>query len=424
LTELPVAWLSGLVACLVLCGTVLAMAEASISRMTRVRALALRQEGRRNAALLEEMERDPAPYLNSIYLAVMFAQNGSAILVAMLAERFFHDWTLTLVLVGFTLAYFVVVEAMSKTFGIQHTDRVALALTPVVWLLGRVFAWPTRFLIGVANVLLPGKGLARGPFVSEEDIRSMADVGHEEGAIEEGEKEMIHSVFHFGDRLVRELMVPRPDVIAVDLERASVRDAHALIVRHGFTRLPAYRANIEQTEGIVHAKDLLKILLDGEDETPLSALLRPAHFVPATKKASELMREMQQERYHVALVTDEYGSVVGLVTLENLLEELVGDIAEEHEDEAPEIEPLGDGRWRIDASVTITELNALLGTEIPSERWNTVGGLMFGELGAIPSEGQSIVAQGYRVVAERVRGRRVTRVLVTREAPAAASEAL
>jgi CBS domain containing-hemolysin-like protein len=245
----------------------------------------------------------------------------------------------------------------------------------------------------------------------------MADVGHEEGAIEEREKEMIHSVFHFGDRVVRELMVPRPDAIGVDLERASVRDAHALIVRHGFTRLPAYRGTLDQTEGIVHAKDLLKILLDGDQDTPLSTLLRPAHFVPGSKKASALMREMQQERFHVAMVTDEYGSVAGIVTLENLLEELVGDIAEEHEREVPEVEPLGEGRWRIDASVTIAELNELLGTELPSERWNTVGGLMFGELGEIPSEGQAVFVQGFRFVAERVRGRRVTRVLVIREAP-------
>jgi CBS domain containing-hemolysin-like protein len=417
----PTAWLAGLVVGLVLLGSILAMAEASISRMTRVRALALRQEGRRNAALLEAIERDPAPYLNSIYLAVMFAQNGSAILVAMLAEDYFRDWGLTLVLVGFTLAYFVIVEAMSKTFGIQHSDRAALALTPIVWLLGRIFAWPTRLLIGIANVLLPGKGLAKGPFVSEEDIRSMADVGHEEGAIEEREKEMIHSVFHFGDRLVRELMVPRPDVIAVDIDRATVHDAHALVVQHGFTRLPAYRGSIDQTEGIVHAKDLLKVLLDGNEDAPLSSLLRPAHFVPGTKKASELMREMQQERFHAAMVTDEYGSVVGLVTLENLLEELVGDIAEEHEKELPEVEPLGDGRWRIDATVTIAELNELLGTEIPSERWNTVGGLMFGELGEIPSEGQAIELQGFRFVAERVRGRRVDTVLVIRETPREAS---
>jgi CBS domain containing-hemolysin-like protein len=252
--------------------------------MTRVRALALRQEGRRNAALLEAIELDPAPYLNSVYLAVMFAQNGSAVLVAMLAEDYFADWRLTLVLVAFTLAYFVVVEAMSKTFGIQNSDGVALALAPVVWLLGRIFALPTRALIGIANILLPGKGLARGPFVSEEDIRSMADVGHEEGAIEEREKEMIHSVFHFGDRVVRELMVPRPDIVAVDLDQASVHDAHALVVRHGFTRIPAYRGSIEQIEGIVHAKDLMKILLDGDEDTALATVLRPAHFVPRRRR--------------------------------------------------------------------------------------------------------------------------------------------
>src|SRR5262249_50024234 len=164
---------------LVLLGSVLALAEASISRMTRLRAALLRDEGYRNGTILEKIESDPAPYLNAIYLSVMFAQNGSAILVAILAERRFGGFGVMALSVVFTIAYFVVVEAMSKTFGILHSDRVALALAPVVYFLGRALSVPTRALIGLANILLPGKGLKQGPFVSEEDIRTMAAVGHE-----------------------------------------------------------------------------------------------------------------------------------------------------------------------------------------------------------------------------------------------------
>ncbi|MGH2794251.1 MAG: DUF21 domain-containing protein, partial [Actinomycetota bacterium] len=164
-----------LVGVLVLLGSVLAMAEASVSRMSRVRAMSLREEGRRNAALLEKIEGQPAKYLNSIYLAVMFCQNGSAILVAIIAENYTGSLGVTLLSVGFTLVYFVVVEAMSKTYGILHSDRVALFLSPLVVFLARVLSAPTRLLIGVANVLLPGRGLKQGPFVSEEEIRSMAD---------------------------------------------------------------------------------------------------------------------------------------------------------------------------------------------------------------------------------------------------------
>ncbi|HEX6208429.1 MAG TPA: CNNM domain-containing protein, partial [Actinomycetota bacterium] len=200
---------------LVLFGSVLAMAEASISRMSRVRAIALEDEGRRNASRLVMIETDPPRYLNAIYLWVMLAQNGSAILVAIIADRLYGSLGITLLSVAFTLVYFIIVEAMSKTFGILHSDRVALALAPVVMGLSTVLAWPTRGLIGIANILLPGKGLRAGPFVSEEEIRAMAEAGSEEGAIEEEEKELIHSIFEFGDTIVREVMVPRPDMVTI-----------------------------------------------------------------------------------------------------------------------------------------------------------------------------------------------------------------
>jgi CBS domain containing-hemolysin-like protein len=225
---------------------------------------------------------------------------------------------------------------------------------------------------------------------------------------------MIHSVVHFGDLVVRQLMVPRPDIVAIDVE-SSLAEAHAVIVRHGFTRLPAYRGHIDQTEGIVHARDVLGALLEGRPGIRLAELLRPAHFVPESKRAAELLREMQKERFHFAMVIDEYGAVSGVVTLENLLEELVGDIAEEHEPEERDVEPLGGGRYRVDASLGIHELSQLLGTELPVDRWNTVGGLMFGLLGAVPAQGQAVSLNGVRFTAEKVQGRRVTSILVAIE---------
>ena len=164
-----------------------------------------------------------------------------------------------------------------------------------------------------------------------------------------------------------------------------------------------------------HIRDALKALHEGRHAVALSDLMRPVRFVPESKKAADMLREMQGEKFHLALVVDEYGSVAGLVTLEDLLEELVGDIAEEHEPEAREIEPLGDGRYRVDASLPVDELNELLGTDLPRDQWNTVGGLMFGLLGAIPAEGQAVTLQGFRLVAERVQRRRVETILVTRE---------
>jgi putative hemolysin len=407
-------WLWVVVVVLVLFGSLLAMAESSLTRMSRVRALALVEEKRRNSVILERIEADPARYLNPIYLSVMFVQNGSAILVAILADRLFGSLGVTLLSFLFTLGYFVLVEAMSKTFGVLHSDRVALALAPLVWFLSRVLAWPTRLLITVANVLLPGKGLRQGPFVSEAELRAMAEAGHEEGAIEEEEKDLIHSIFEFGDTIVREVMVPRPDIVAVEADK-TLRDVQALVLRRGFSRIPVFRDDLDNMDGIVFAKDVLKALYQGQADMPLTDILRPAHFVPESKKVADLLREMQQEKFHIALVTDEYGSVSGLVTLEDLLEELVGEITDEYDREEPPVVDLGNGAYRVDGRLGIDEVNELLDAELPDEEWDTVGGLMLGLLGSIPNQGEEVAFQNLVFKAEKVNGRRIAQVLITRK---------
>ncbi|MCA1727683.1 MAG: hemolysin family protein [Actinobacteria bacterium] len=406
-------WLIALVGFLVLFGSLLAIAEASISRMTRVRALALKEDGRRNAALLERIEADPPTYLNSIYLAVMFAQNGSAILIAIIAADLYGSLGVTLMSVGFTLLYFVFVEAMSKTFGILHSDRAALGLAPFVYGLSRVFAYPTRLLIGLANVLLPGKGLKTGPFVSEEDIRSMAEVGRDEGAIEAEETELIHSIFEFGDTIVREVMLPRPDIVAIEV-RKTLRSVQDLVLKHGYSRLPVYREELDDIVGIIYAKDVLKALHQKKTDMPLEDLARKAHFVPESKKVAELLREMQKEKFHITLVTDEYGSVSGLVTLEDLLEELVGEITDEYDRDEPQIEPVDQHTFRVNARVSIDDLNEVLDAQLPDTEWDTVGGLVQGLLGAIPRQGQEVTFENFRFVAERVKGRRIGKILIER----------
>jgi magnesium and cobalt exporter, CNNM family len=412
------AWLA--VAVLVVLGTVLALAEAALTRMTRVRAMALVEEGRRNARTLERLESDPPRYLNSVYFGVMLAQNGAAILVAIIAERLYGSLGVTLMTLGFTLLYFVIVEAMAKTYAVLHSDRVALGLAPVVWFLGRVLAWPTKLLIGLANVLLPGKGLRAGPFVSEEDIRSMAEVGSEEGSIEEGEKEWIHSIFEFGDTIAREIMVPRPDIVAIEHDK-SLRDVQALVLEHGYSRIPVLRGDLDDVAGIIFAKDVLKALHQGKVDQPLDEIVREAHFVPESKKASDLLKEMQQEKFHIALVYDEYGSTSGLVTLEDLIEELVGEITDEYDREEPEMEPVGDGSYRVSGKCSIDEVNELLDVELPDEEWDTVAGLVLDVLGTIPEEGQSVSFDGLTFTAEQVQGRRIAKVLIKRK-PAAPAD--
>jgi putative hemolysin len=412
-----VTWLWLVALALVLFGTFLAAAEASLTRMSRVRALALEEEDRRNAETLVKIESDPPRYLNAVYLAVMFAQNGSAILVAILAENEFGPddsgpWV-GIVSVVFTLLYFVVVEAMAKTFAVLHTDRVALALSPIVWFLGRVLEPPTRVLIGLANVLLPGKGLKQGPFVSEEEIRSMAEVGHEEGSIDEGEKELIHSIFEFGDTIVREVMVPRPDIVAIEDDK-TLRDVQALVLSHGYSRIPVYHESLDDVKGVVFAKDVLKALHQGRQDMPLADIMRDAHFVPESKRVADLLKEMQKEKFHQALVYDEHGSVTGIVSLEDLLEELVGEITDEYDREEPEVLELGNGAYRVSGKASIDDVNELLGTELPDEEWDTVAGLMLDLFGRMPERGEETSFRGVNLKAERVQGRRIASVMITR----------
>jgi magnesium and cobalt exporter, CNNM family len=305
---------------------------------------------------------------------------------------------------------------------VLHSDQVALALAPLVFFLGRVLSFPTRLLIGLANVLLPGKGLRQGPFVSELEIRSMAEVGSEEGSIEEEEKELIHSIFEFGDTIVREVMVPRPDIIAVEDDK-TLRDVQALVLTHGYSRIPVYHEDLDNVTGIVFAKDVLKALHQGKVDMPLRDIARPAHFVPESKKVADLLREMQKEKFHVALVTDEYGSVTGIVSLEDLLEELVGEITDEYDLEEPEMVEVADGVYRVSGKTPIDDVNELLGTELPDGEWDTLGGFVLDLFGKIPESGEEVSFQGLTFKVEEVRGRRIATVLITRQHEPATADA-
>jgi CBS domain containing-hemolysin-like protein len=249
--------------------------------------------------------------------------------------------------------------------------------------------------------------------VTEQEIRAMAEVASEEEAIEEGEKELIHSIFEFGDTLVREVMVPRPDIVAAPVV-SSMRSVLDLVLRHGYSRIPVYRGSLDDVEGVVYAKDLLRHLHAGKESVPLEKIMREPYFVPETKKVDDLLRDMQQRRVHIALVTDEYGSVAGLVTIEDLLEELVGEIADEYDREEPQIEPVDEHTYRVNGRLSIDDVNELLDVELPHDGWDTVGGLMYGLLGAVPTQGETVTYDDLTFTAEKVQGRRIAKVLITR----------
>ena len=241
----------------------------------------------------------------------------------------------------------------------------------------------------------------------------MADAALDDDIIEKDERSMIHSVIEFGDTVVREVMKPRTDMITIEAG-ASVDDAMAIAIKAGFSRIPVIKESKDDIAGIVYAKDMMRAQRDGKSDQPVAAIIRPARFAPESKRVSELMREMQAQKFHMAIVVDEYGGTAGLVTLEDLIEELIGEIVDEYDVEEAQIERLPDGDVRVTAGMLIDELNELLEVEWPSEDWDTVGGLVFNRLGHVPHEGETNDYEGHRLRAERVKGRRIGRVRITK----------
>jgi len=390
--------------------------EVVITRTNRVRAYRFLEEKRRGAASLVKITENPAPYLNVVLLLVLLSTIGGTTIATSLAVKAFDGAGKVIATFGMTLLLFVFAEVTPKTFAIRQTDRAALLLAPLIVWIGKLVGPVAQGLVKLANVIMPGKGLPQGPFVTEHELRALAEVASEEDEIEEEEKELIHSIFEFGDTIVREVMVPRPDIVAIESD-GTLRDVQELVLKHGYSRIPVFTEDLDDVIGLVYAKDVLKALHQGMSDMSLAEVVRPAHFIPEQKKVADLLRAMQKEKFHIAVVTDEYGSVVGLVTLEDLLEELVGEISDEYDREEPEVVQVGEGVYRVDGKVAIDEVNDLLDVELPDEEWDTVGGLMLGLLGSIPVEGEEVAFRALTFKAERVQGRRIAKVLITRRAP-------
>jgi CBS domain containing-hemolysin-like protein len=419
-------WTLVAVALLTVLAAFLSMSETSITRTNRIRAMHLAEEGRRGARQLLALVEQPARSLNLVLLLLLVVQFSATSLFTSLLERVVGGGlAVVIAVVVMTLITFIFAEVAPKTFAVQHTDQAALAVSPVVYFITRlpVLGPLTRLLIALGNAVTPGKGLQSGPFVSEDELRAMVDEAEREEVIEEEEREMIHSIFEFGDTVVREVMVPRPDMVVASVDR-TLQEVLELILRTGFSRIPVYRRDIDDVVGLAYAKDVLRSLRDGQTDKPLDEILRPAPVVPESMRAADCLREMRQRKSHMAIVIDEYGGTAGLVTIEDLLEEIVGEISDEYDREEPNIEPLPDGDYRVNARLGIDEVNELLDVELPATEWDSIGGLLFNLVGDVPREGQEVTFQGLRLRAERVQGRRVTRVRIhrlTREEQAAAA---
>jgi CBS domain containing-hemolysin-like protein len=409
-------WVIAVIVALTGVAAFLGAAETSLTRMGRIRAMHLAEEGRRGAGALVRLVENPPRFLNLVLLLVLVVQFFATALATSVAERLIGGGIgVAVAATAMTLLTFIFAEVAPKTFAVQHTDRVALSVAPLVYLLVRlpILGPLTRLLIGIGNVVTPGKGLATGPFLSEDELRAMVDEAEKEEVIEQEEREMIHSIFEFGDTILREVMVPRPDMVAVSADR-SLQEVLEVILRSGYSRIPVYERDIDDIVGLAYAKDVLRSLHDGQVDKPLADILRPAPFMPESMKAADCLREMRRRKSHMVIVIDEYGGTAGLVTIEDLLEEIVGEIADEYDREEPNVEPLPDGDYRVNARLGIDEVNELLDVQLPSTEWDSIGGLVLNLVGDVPREGQEVEFMGLELRAERVQGRRLGRIRIHR----------
>jgi CBS domain containing-hemolysin-like protein len=411
-------WLLVAVGVLIMASAFLALAETGLTRMNLVKAVALAEEKRRGAATLLKLVDHPERTLNPVLFLLLVCNTVAATLVGVVASHLFGVLGVAVATAFEVIVLFVVAEAMPKTWAVQHSEQAALLASPLVAALVRIppVRWISNALIGLANLILPGAGIRQGPYVSEQELLAMADAAASQDVIEREERLLIHSIIDFGDTVVREVMVPRPDMVVVE-STAKVADVIEIAIAAGFSRIPVFGQGIDDILGVVFSKDLMKAEREGHADTPVLEIMREAHYVPETKRVSELMREMQTTKLHQAIVVDEYGGTAGLVTLEDLIEELVGEIEDEYDVQEPPVERVNDNEVRVTARMSIDDLNELLGTELPEGDWDTVGGLVYGLLGHVPTEGESVDADGQLLTAERVQGRRIGRVRITTSTP-------
>ena len=403
-TRLIIAAFAGIVVAFVM-----AAAESSQSRLSRHRAAELVDEGRRGSSALAIIVADSSAYLSAAAFVRVLAESAAAVLITLAVvnsvDRF---WPALLISIGvMAVVSFVLVGVSPRTLGRQHADRISLLTAPTLVFLRRVLGPVARLLVTLGNAVTPGHGFRDGPFDSEAELRDLVDMAEEALLIESGERQMIHSVFELGDTLVREVMVPRTDMVTMDHDK-TLRQAMSLFLRSGFSRIPVLGDGPDDVLGLLYFKDVARRVYGDAKaaKLPVNHYMRPARYTPESKPIDDLLREMQRDQNHFAIVIDEYGGTAGLVTLEDILEEIVGEIDDEYDREAPGVEHLPDGSTRVPATMHVDDLADLFDVTLDEDEVDTVGGLLGKTIGLVPIPGSSGEVAGLSLTAERMAGRR------------------
>ena len=402
---------------------VLTLVDAAIGSASRVAAEEADSAGRRGAPALRQILADSAGPISVIAFLRAIAEASAAVLITLVVVgQVERTWVALLVSAGIMVVVtFVLVGVSPRTLGQQHSTAVALAAAPFVVGLRRVLGPVARLLVPIGNAVTPGRGYRDGPFRSEAELRDLLDLAGESSLIEDEERDMLHSVFELGDTLAGEVMVPRTDMITIESDKPA-RKALNLFIRSGFSRVPVVGESSDDIVGLLYLKDVVRRLLADETsrDLPVSQLMRPAPFVPESKPVDQLLREMQRDQIHAAIVVDEYGGTAGLVTIEDILEEIVGEITDEYDREGPGVEELDDGRYRVPAGLHVDDLAELFDVTIDEEEVDTVGGLIGKITGRVPIVGARCEVGGLSLTAEKMSGRqhRIATVIVERVDPA------
>lgn len=410
-------WLLGLAVLLLIVAGLLISAETALARVSKSAIEELRKDGSKRAGKLLVILEDRPRYINVLTFLSTTATVTAIVIAGYVTVRALtssEGWPIGLALIV-AVAVLVVISYVGlgvapRTLGRQNAERIALVATPITMGLTTILSPLATLLIVVGNAVTPGKGFRQGPFASEAELRELVDIAEASDLIEDQERQMIHSVFELGDTFAREVMVPRTEMVFVERSK-TLRQAMSLGLRSGFSRIPVIGENADDIVGVIYLKDIVRRTFEHQEAgstEKVEQLMRAPYFVPDSKRADELLRDMQSARVHMAIVIDEYGGTAGLVTIEDILEEIVGEIADEYDTSAPEVTELSGGAFRVMARMHVDDFANLVGMDIDSEEEgvDTVLGLMAKRLGRVPIPGAEATVDGWVLIAEQGGGRR------------------
>ncbi len=422
-TETLILYLVLFLVCLLL-SVFFSSSETAFVSLQRIRVEHLVATKVRGAKLVARMIKQPERLLSTILLGNNFVNTAAAALGTVLAIHFWGEQGILIATIGVTIILLIFCETTPKTIATHHAERLSLVLARPIEFLSRLLTPFVIVLSWIASGLtrLVGGTSAPKSLISEEEIRTMISVGHKEGAVEEGEAEMLHKVFDFGDRPVREVMVPRPEVVCIE-QGSAVADFFSLYAESPLSRFPVYQENMDNVVGILSIKDVLMAQANGtiNKETLIDAMVRPAYFTPETKRISELFTEMRDKNYRMAVVVDEYGGTAGIVSLTRLVEEIVGPVGDELAAAEKEFEVINEYTFQIDGSMRIEEVNEEMGLNLPEGDYETVAGFVLSLLRHIPKPNEQLRYKGLKLVITEMRGMKIEKILLTKEKHAASA---